>query len=97
MVEEHNSISPVSFLRQATKSVPAVKYALGVGGIVAVIAIIKIFGVDLEIAALGTVIMFVLMALLVIFARVAAEHSESEGESQSNGAAVASSVLHCIC
>jgi len=68
--------SPTSILKQAIRAVPAVKYALGVGGIVAVIAIIVGgFKIDLKVAVLGSVIMFVLMTILVIFARLASAAS----------------------
>jgi hypothetical protein len=63
--------SPVSILRDALKAVPELKWALGVAGMVAIIAIAKVgWKVDPMIAALGTVVMFVLMVVLVIFARL---------------------------
>ncbi len=62
--------NPFSVLRSAIRAVPAVRYALGVAGIVSVIAIVKAFHLDLTLAALGTVVMFVLMTTLVIFARL---------------------------
>lgn len=67
-----------SLLREAIRAVPAVKYALGVGGVVAVIAIV-IGGlkVDARIAIFGTVIMLVLMSILLIFARAAGRPSAS--------------------
>lgn len=49
------------------KAVPAVKYALGVAGVAAAVAIIEGFKVDYKVAVLGTVIMFGLMFVLVIF------------------------------
>jgi hypothetical protein len=64
--------SPFEILKSAIKAVPAVKYALGIAGIIAAIAIIKGFKVDFRIAIFGVVIMFVLMTVLVIFARIAA-------------------------
>jgi energy-coupling factor transporter transmembrane protein EcfT len=60
--------SPTSILKQAIKAVPAVKYALGVGGIVAVIAIVSSFGISANAAIFGTIIMLVLMVVLVVFA-----------------------------
>jgi hypothetical protein len=65
--------SPASILKQAIKAVPAVKYALGIAGIVASIAIISSFHIGLKVALLGTVVMLILMTVLVIFARLAAE------------------------
>src|SRR5690349_635400 len=70
-MSEDNLGAPSSILKQAIKAVPAVKYALGVGGIIAVIAIVRGFGIDLRIALFGTIVMFVLMTLLVVFASLA--------------------------
>ncbi len=64
-------ITPIEFLREAIKAVPAVKYALGVGGIVGAIAIVYSFRIDPRVAVIGTVAMLVLMGTLVIFARMA--------------------------
>ena len=63
-------MNPYKILQEAIKAVPAVKYALGVAGIVAAISIITAFGIDLRIAALGTIVMFVLMVILVVFAKL---------------------------
>jgi hypothetical protein len=60
--------SPTSILKQAIKAVPAVKYALGIGGIVAVIAIVFSFGISPRVAIFGTVIMLILMVVLLLFA-----------------------------
>lgn len=64
--------TPALFLKQAIKAVPAVKYALGIGGIAATVAIIQSFTVDLKVAFGGIAVMLVLMGVLVIFARMAA-------------------------
>jgi hypothetical protein len=63
--------TPLSVLRESIKAVPAVKYALGLAGIVAVLAIIRAFGIDYKLAFIGIVVMFFLMAILVIFAKLA--------------------------
>jgi hypothetical protein len=75
--------TPYGLLQSAIKAVPAVKYALGGGGIVAVIVIIAGFKIPFRIAALGVVIMFVLMTVLVIFA-----HLSTESKSTFHGPAV---------
>ena len=62
---------PMQFLREAIKAVPAVKWALGVGGIASVVAIVAAFGIDVRVAGIGVVIMIPLMMLLVVFARAA--------------------------
>jgi hypothetical protein len=63
--------TPNQFLREAVKAVPAVKYALGIGGIVATIAIVYSFKIDPRVAFFGTLVMLVLMGALVVFARMA--------------------------
>jgi hypothetical protein len=55
-------------LSNAIKAVPSVKWALGVAGIVAVLSIVAGFKIDWRIAVFGTVLMFIFMAVLVIFA-----------------------------
>jgi hypothetical protein len=65
--------NPFHTLQQAVRAVPAVKYALGVAGIVSVIAIIKVgWQIDALTGVLGTVVMFVLMTVLVVFAKLSA-------------------------
>ena len=51
---------------------PAVKWALGVGGIMAVIAIVYSFQISPRVAVIGTLIMFLFMGVLVVFARASA-------------------------
>jgi hypothetical protein len=68
-----DQMQPAKVLNEAIKAVPAVKYALGIGGMIAVIAIIKGFGIDYRVAGFGAVIMLVLMTMLVIFAKLAAK------------------------
>lgn len=61
---------PLEIIRAAIKAVPAVKYALGVAGIVAVVAIIYSFGIGLWVAFIGALVVMVLMVVLVIFAKL---------------------------
>ncbi|MEO4005607.1 hypothetical protein [Flavobacterium sp. CAU 1735] len=64
-------------IKDATKSVPSVKYAIGVSGIIAVVALVTLFNIDLKIALWGTIILFSLMIMLVVFSKLAnAESSE---------------------
>jgi hypothetical protein len=62
-------ISPASLLQQATKAAPVVQLAIGIGGIVAVIAIVASFKVDWRVAVFGVVIMLVFMAVLFILGK----------------------------
>ncbi len=63
----------IAFIREAVQAVPAVKWAVGVGGIAAVVALIStpVFGLPPKLAAVGVSVMLVLMVLLVIFAQAA--------------------------
>jgi hypothetical protein len=71
-------VTPPSLLKQAIKAVPAVKYALGVAGIIAVIAIVRGgLNIDFRVAVFGTVIMLVLMTILVVFANLASQQKSS--------------------
>jgi hypothetical protein len=67
----------LTFINQAIKAVPAVKWALGVGGIVTVIVVVKGFKIDLFVAALGTVVMLMLMTALVVFAKFAEDENSA--------------------
>ncbi len=61
-------LTPWTVFQAALKAVPALKYALGVLGIVSAIAIVKGFGIDFRVAVFGTIIMVILMVALVVFA-----------------------------
>jgi hypothetical protein len=58
----------LKILREAIKAVPSVKYALGVLGIVAAVAIATAIGINLRITIIGTVVGMTLMVVLVVFA-----------------------------
>jgi hypothetical protein len=75
LMHDHSHAGPMGFLREAIQAVPAVKYALGVGGVVSVIAIIGSFGVSYRVAVIGFPIILILMTLLVVFAKLAATNA----------------------
>jgi hypothetical protein len=77
LMSQELSPSVPALLRQAIKAVPAVKYALGIGGIISVIAIVSEFGISLRVALFGTIVMLVLMTVLVIFASLAGQKSST--------------------
>jgi ABC-type polysaccharide/polyol phosphate export permease len=56
----------------AVKAVPAVRYAVGVAGIMAALALGAAFFKDVASAVIGTVAMIILMVLLRVFAAMAA-------------------------
>jgi hypothetical protein len=64
------ALTPYRVIQDAIRAVPAVRYALGVAGIVSVIAVVASFRVDPRIAVWGTVIIMVLMVGLVVFAKL---------------------------
>ncbi|HEX4954509.1 MAG TPA: hypothetical protein VF017_14045 [Thermoanaerobaculia bacterium] len=63
-------MTPSTAIHQAVRAVPAVKWALGVGGLIAAIAIVFSWRIDARVAIFGTIVMLVLMTVLVIFARL---------------------------
>src|SRR5260221_568853 len=58
-------------LRESIRAVPAMKYALAVAGIMAVVGLVSAFRLSPQTAVFGAVIVLVLMVALVIFARLA--------------------------
>jgi hypothetical protein len=72
------SPSPISIIDKATKEVPATKYALAVGAVVAVVAVILGFKINLLVATLGAVVMLVLMTAFVFFANLAAQSEKAK-------------------
>jgi hypothetical protein len=69
--------TPTGLIGGAIKAVPAVKYALGVGGIAAVVAIVAGFKISLAVAVFGVIVMLALMFVLVIFSKFSQSASES--------------------
>jgi len=69
-VENIKNAAVTRILREAIRAVPAVKYALGIAGIISALAIVVSFQIDFRVAILGTIIMLILMVVLVIFARL---------------------------
>jgi ABC-type branched-subunit amino acid transport system substrate-binding protein len=67
---------PLQLLREAITAVPSLRYALGVVGLVSVIAIAGALNVDYRVAVFGTPILLFLMIALVIFAKLSATASE---------------------
>ena len=60
--------TPFAILRAATQAVPAVKWALGVAGVISAAALVKVFFVSVGAALLAGFGMLVLMVILVLFA-----------------------------
>ena len=64
------AIGPLNILKQAMSKVPVLKYALGIAGIAAALAIIKTLITDLRLALFGIILMLVLMTVLFVFAKL---------------------------
>ena len=71
LMNDQAPTGPFGFLKDAIQAVPAVKYALGVGGVVSLIAIVEAFGISSRAAVIGFPIILISMTLLVIFAKLA--------------------------
>jgi hypothetical protein len=68
---EPSQLTPWKVLNSAIKAVPAVRWALGVAGLGAAVAIVAAFTRNnYKVAVFGIIIMFVLMVFLVVFARL---------------------------
>jgi hypothetical protein len=65
-----NTFGPFEVLKQAVARVPAVKYALGIAGIAAAVAIVRTLVTDLRVAVFGIITMMILMAVLFLFAKL---------------------------
>lgn len=64
------SLNPLTILKDAVKAVPAMKYALAVLGLVAVVAIVSLWRVKYEVAIFGAVIILALMVPVLVFAKL---------------------------
>jgi hypothetical protein len=62
-------LSPMSVVQEAIKAVPAVKWALGVGGLLAIVALLYTFKLHAFVAFVGLIVLFCFMGVLVVFAR----------------------------
>src|SRR5713101_1640055 len=65
-------MDPLRILREAMRAVPAVRFALAAAGIAAVVAIVLKFPLRPQIAVFGSLIVFGLMFLIVVFSRYVA-------------------------
>src|SRR4051794_21566794 len=64
-------VDPYTLLKDATRAVPAVKYALAVAGILAAAAIAtKLWGNDWFAALVAAIATIILMVVMVVFARL---------------------------
>jgi hypothetical protein len=70
-------ISPMTVIREAIRVVPAVKYALAVGGVLSVVALVKIYGLEPKIAFFGLIITFAFMGIMLVFAHATKLHGSS--------------------
>ncbi|THU34193.1 hypothetical protein FAM09_24550 [Niastella caeni] len=59
----------ISVIKEATKAVPVMKYALGIAGIGSVIGLYKSFKINNEVGVWGTIIVLALMTILLVLAK----------------------------
>lgn len=60
--------TPFGFLKAAIEHVPAVRYAVGVGGIAAIVSIVlTVWKLNVQAAVIGTLVVFIFMVVLVVF------------------------------
>ncbi len=74
-------MDPLKLIREAIRAVPAVKYALGVAGIAAVVAIVLGLKLSPQFAVFGTLIVLGLMFILVLFSQYAGATERTSGVS----------------
>jgi hypothetical protein len=77
--EADSIMDPIRVLREAIRAVPALKFALAVAGLAAVVAIVLGFHLKPALAVFGVLIVLGLMFLIVVFSRYAAGSSGSSG------------------
>jgi hypothetical protein len=70
-------MNPMVVLKAAIKAVPSLRYALGIAGIAAVVAIILGLGLHPQIAVFGTLMVIGVMFILVVFSRYAGSQDSS--------------------
>jgi len=70
-------MEPLKLLKDAIRAVPAVRYALGVAGIAAVVAIVLGFKLRPDVAVFGSLIVLALMFVLVVFSKYAGQPNAS--------------------
>jgi hypothetical protein len=67
---KNNDIGPPTILSKAIEAVPAIRYALGLAGVAAAVAIILGFISSIKIAFFGIVFTVALMVVLVVFSHI---------------------------
>src|SRR5216683_4875796 len=70
-LQSTSQVTAPTILREAIRAVPAVKFALGVAGIAAAVAIVYGLIGDPRVAVFGIILMFGLMTVLVVFSNFA--------------------------
>jgi hypothetical protein len=64
------SLNPLTILKDAIRTVPSMKYALAVLGLVATVAIVTVWRVKYEVAIFGAVIILALMVPVLVLAKL---------------------------
>jgi hypothetical protein len=74
-------LNPLDILRNAVRAVPAMRYALGVAALAAVVAIVLGLNLDPQVAIFGALIVIGLMFILVVFSGYAGNAKPSSSTS----------------
>lgn len=64
-------LAPFKTLREAMKALPAMRYALGISALLALLAIARSYGIDLRVAGFGSLVFFVLLIPILLFSQLA--------------------------
>jgi hypothetical protein len=67
------AMDPLKLLKEAIRAVPAVRYALGVAGLAAVVAIVLGLKLNPQVAVFGSLIVLALMFVLLVFSKYAGQ------------------------
>ncbi len=69
-IPDHPGKDPSSLFVWALSHVPELKYGLGVAGLVSLIAIVRSWGIEPSLAAIGVIVVLILMVGLLLFTRL---------------------------
>ena len=70
-------LDPLKILSEAIRKVPALKYALGILGLLAILVIVTRWQLDLRVAVFGVLILVMLMIILVVFVKLSSLPSKT--------------------
>lgn len=63
-------IDPFKVLRESMKGLPAMRYALGISALLALLALARSWGIDLRVAGFASLVFFILLVPLLLFSQL---------------------------